>query len=380
MQPLGKCSSAILMPNSPILFCACDAGGARQLLYVAQEAREQGEAVCILSSKVTAPIFAELDFASEPRSITSTAEAEDYLRKLKPQAIVVGTTGTVGAERYLTAAGKERKIPTLAVLDEWYNYKLRFEDEEGEVGAYVPDAICVQDELSRRLAMEEGVPTDALYVTGNPGLAALAKMAKGFAKNPPALPKELEGANGRPIILFVAEKLKAAYGASEGEQGTFGSFLGYHEDIVREDLANALRTLGTDVFVLEKLHPADQGKEAPPHSANVEWKTFAGSAPAWPYLWHADVILGMRTKALLEAAVIGKHPISYQPNTKDPNGCTAVRLGLAPVVTSELDLESQIRDLFSKNGTDDIALNLPCTDPDSCKNILRIAKDLGKRA
>ena len=51
--------------------------------------------------------------------------------------------------------------------------------------------------------------------------------------------------------------------------------------------------------------------------------------PLPPLLWHADAVVGMRSMALLEAALMGHRPLAFQPNLRGIDTCTASRLGLA---------------------------------------------------
>ena len=50
-------------------------------------------------------------------------------------------------------------------------------------------------------------------------------------------------------------------------------------------------------------------------------------------LWHSDAVVGMRSMALLEAALMGVPALSFQPGLIGEERCTAVRLGLIPQTT-----------------------------------------------
>ncbi|MBF0143500.1 MAG: hypothetical protein HQL59_08580, partial [Magnetococcales bacterium] len=72
------------------------------------------------------------------------------------------------------------------------------------------------------------------------------------------------------------------------------------------------------------------------------WLTFTWEWPLWQLIWHCDGILGMQSMAILEAALLGKQPASYQPGLCQPNQCTAVRLGLAEILLNQKDLHNWI--------------------------------------
>ncbi len=313
-----------------ILFCASDAGGAKELIPVIKLAEDKK----VFGSHVTVPIFADFSIEAEEIKINTKEEADEFLKKINPDSICMGTTGTIKTERYLTESAKELGIKTVAVLDEWYNYALRFADEAKQIGKYLPDVICVQDETSLELAKAEDIPESNMKITGSVSLSELKKTP------PPEFPEILKPAGDRTSVLFVSEPLKRAYGEKAGDKGTHGEFIGFHEEIVRQLLADHLTKLDKNYFVLEKMHPSQKDVSAPPNCGpNVEWISSAEPMPIIPLLWHADLVVGMRSKALLEAAILGKKPISIQPNSPDPEKCTAVRLGVCELQTDKLNLD-----------------------------------------
>ncbi len=313
-----------------ILFVATEAGGAKELIPVIKLAKDQK----VFGSDVTVPIFSDFGIEAKEASVSSKNEADEFLKELNPDSICMGTTGTIKAERYLTESARALGIKTVAVLDEWYNYKLRFQDEDELIGKYLPDIICVQDETSLELAKAEGIPESNLKITGSVSLSELKQT------EPPEFPEILKAAGDRTSILFVSEPLKKAYGEKEGDKGTHGGFIGFHEEIVRQLLADELSKLDKEFFVLEKMHPSQKDTLDPPKCGpNVEWVSSSDPMPIIPLLWHADLVVGMRSKALLEAAILGKHPISIQPNSPDPEKCTAVGLGVCRLCTDELNIE-----------------------------------------
>lgn len=363
--------------SSLLLFCASDAGGARQLQPVIEEAGKREWPCAVLCSAVTEPIFAQSNISVEKIPLASLAEAEHLLQEREARVLVVGTTGTIGPERYLTAAARIRGIRSMAVLDEWYNYALRFHDEEGALGKYLPDVICVQDDLSRTLAMQEGLPERILRITGSPDLAELTLRAGVFLQQPPPLPAVLAAHHPLPSILFLSQPLRRSYGDTPGSSGRFGTYLGYHEDIVRHDIAGMLSAMEKELVVVEKFHPSEGKKPPPPHHPNVHWESSTDTQDLWPLLLHAHIIIGMSTAALLQAAILGRRPLSYQPNAFNPQLCTAVRLGLADLVTTETALAGALPTLLAKKQHVSLSpRHLPCAPPDAAKSVLLVAEEL----
>lgn len=357
------------------LFCASDAGGARELIPVIAEARARGAMFRVLCSPVTAPIFAAEKIDAEECALTSAEGAGRLFRENKISALLVGTSGEPKTEHYLTAAAKKLSVPSISVLDEWFSFTTRFEDENGELGPYIPNIICVQDETAYALAREEGLPARILRITGSPSLAKLTEVARRYSETPPDCPDILK-VTDRPTILFLSQPLRRAHGEGPGDRGTLGAFMGYHEDMVRKDLAEILTIYQRKVLVLEKMHPSEGDKLPPAAGDTVEWRIEAGSHALWPLLWHARCIVGMNTKALLEAGMLGRNPLSYQPNALAPEVCSAVRLGLAELITTKQGLEAALRACLDAPLRRKTPPTLPCANPDAASRVLALAMEL----
>ena len=64
-----------------------------------------------------------------------------------------------------------------------------------------------------------------------------------------------------------------------------------------------------------------------PDIPNVIWHTVEGFTPL-SLMWHSTLVIGMRSMALLQSALMGTPTASYQPNLIHKERCTAARLNL----------------------------------------------------
>ena len=331
------------MTRSHIFVCATDAGGARNLAAVVSEAGEEAD-FSVFAGLGTVGIFAEhgVDCA--------ILNAPDQLfDQVKPDAYLCGRTRYPGAERRLIGTARRLGIPSTLVLDDWFNYRLSILDESGQA-AFIPDRICCPDDQALAEAAADGLPQDRLVVTGSPALALLADQCTAFARTPPPAPSFLAEDCSRPVITFLSETHGDDYGCESGDRGPLGPYLGYSEHSVRRELMDALSALGRSCTVVEKLHPrAAEGGEPPPGDSKVHWRVTARQA-LWPLMWHSDLVVGMRSMALLEAAVMGKTAMSYQPDLRGPDLCTAGRLGLVDKGRHIGDLEGWLRGSCAEAG------------------------------
>jgi len=126
--------------------------------------------------------------------------------------------------------------------------------------------------------------------------------------------------------------------------------------------------------VVEKLHPGAVEMPPPPAGA-LAWQTVA-RAPLWPLLWHADLVVGMKSMALLEAALMGHRPLSLQPNLQGADRCTAARLGLADRAATEDELADWLRRPPGRSAP----LRPPFADSRAAANVLDAILSLAPQA
>ena len=86
-------------------------------------------------------------------------------------------------EQTITLAAKERGIPTLAILDFWANYSIRFSDiYNNQKFKFLPDRIAIIDEFAEKEMLDEGFSKNILIITGNPHFDDLERKSREFTK------------------------------------------------------------------------------------------------------------------------------------------------------------------------------------------------------
>ncbi len=327
-----------------VLLCAMDAGGARNLAPLLKPLANRGVSPLLLTSRAQLNLFGESVSLAEKsylvEGLDSTA-LEQLIVEFQPFAIICGTTRYASQDRELIVLARG-SVKTLAVLDEWFAYRLRFEEKQTGKLIYLPDVIAVQDELARNEAVAEGLPAERIRITGSPALAELTLRAQQLITSPPPRPIFLPDRDERRVVTFLSETHATDYGTSPDAPGPLGSFLGYTEDTVREQILAVMRHLGQSVIFVEKLHPAAQAQtENHTIIGNIDWWTIR-QTNLDALLWHSDLVIGMRSMALLEASILGCKAVSFQPGLLTEERCTAVRLGVVPKIETASELEKWI--------------------------------------
>ncbi len=319
--------------RNSLILCATDAGGVRNLAPLAPACAARDFHPVILTNQDRIGLWGGHVSTGEvhPTDNLSSRDLETLLGEARPRACICGTTRFVSPDRLLVQATRKAGIRTVVVLDEWFNYRLRFEDPHTNELVYLPDAIAVQDRQAREEAIMEGIPAQICHITGSPALAELTWRARRLATAPPLPPEVLTKRENRPVITFLSETHSADYGTGPNSPGQFGPFIGYTELTVRQAILEVIARLGERVILVEKLHPAAGAHSEPelPPTDNVDFRS-TRETDLWALMWHSTAVIGMRSMALLEAHILGCETVSFQPGLIGPELCTAVRLGLVP--------------------------------------------------
>jgi hypothetical protein len=317
-----------------VLALAGDAGGARALLPVVRWLRSAREVdVECRAYRAAASIWAETGF--RPGN-AGDADVGGFDRAL------LGTT--VAPEQYevrVTRQARELGVRTVTVLDFWSNYRQRFTSGQGEF--VLPDVIAIMDEQASREMREAGFPADVLRVTGQPAfddLAALDVEAVG-ARGRELLAGAFAGAPPELLILYASQPLSQLYRREE---------LGFHEHEVLRDVVEALgdvlRAHGRRATLLVKPHPRELGapfRLPPPPGAELAvclltdgWVGHREAAAA------SDLVIGMNSMALLEACLLRRRVLTYQPGLMLPDPLPSNRFGWSRAVYDSRDLRGAL--------------------------------------
>ena len=135
--------------------------------------------VAALAYREARAVWANLEPApQEVAEAITTDEAARLLERLGADFLLAGTSfNGVDLEKRFIAAARLAGVPSLAVLDFWSSYGLRFADAAGRL-AYLPDRIAVMDASARAELIAAGVEAERVVATGQPALEALGDVRR----------------------------------------------------------------------------------------------------------------------------------------------------------------------------------------------------------
>ena len=329
------------MQRPTIIVCATEPGSAANLVEILPDLAPISD-LTLFSESGGRGIFSENDFqAMDSSTIKSVETADQILEEIRPGVVICGRgIDMQSADRFMVAAARNQGIPSLVMIDEWYDYTKNFTDGTGDL-VFCPDVICCPDLQAKNEAISEGLPSDRLYVTGSPAYAAVFDKIAKFNRQAPPLPMALLDIHSRPVILFISEKTVVERSPQNGNEQAREKTPRARdsESKIKEGLICALQLVGEKCTVLERPHPSHQDSShfSVSELKNISWRISSQDALT-SLIWHCDLVIGIRSAALLTASLMAKPTLSYQPELRGENRCTAVRKGITQTITNSADL------------------------------------------
>ena len=237
-------------------------------------------------------------------------EIKQLLDRYELGMLVTGTSWGTDIEVKCIELCNAKNVTTVAVLDYWSNYKMRFYSKDNKKCVF-PKKFFVMDEIAYKEAMADGIDRNILEITGSPGLD---KYIKRVGLWPSEVPTD--------DVLFLSQPLSELYGYD----------LGYTEQSAFADVLEVCQDLGRDVKI--KFHPKDNCK------IRDKFSSYAVCGNLDEVVPHFKVVIGMATMGLLHAHLLGKPIISYQPGLIGKDMCITNILGLSERVDSRANLKN----------------------------------------
>jgi hypothetical protein len=282
-------------PAQKYLVIARQAGSAAALAPVVRGLRARGDVVLVSAATAAARTgFGVVGVAPEVElPLESSVEwLAGWLEETRVTCVLTGTSSEPRLDGRFWSAARKTRVPAVALLDHWCNYAERFSDRARFDN--LPDALAVMDEVAASTLSAVGFPVQRLHITGHPHLAEIAPITPAeriAARN------TLRVSNDRPVITFLSQPTATGIGHT-----TRGAL---------ETVRFAVAQVRPDALVVLRPHPREDMPAAlagEPETVVVRAGGPRGAIAA------TDVMTGMTSILLLEAALSGVATLSVRPN------------------------------------------------------------------
>jgi hypothetical protein len=279
---------------------------------------------------------------------TTTLEtARQRLSDLRATILLTATSDNgVNLEKPFIGAARRLGIPSLAVLDHWMNYRLRFANEKGEL-VYLPDRIAVMDQQARQEMIAEGLDAARLIVTGQPALDELASLGPAIKREQRKAVRRMLGVEeDERMVLFASEPISTMCGTEPSQP----LYPGYTEHSVLRALASALervaRRKDEKLVLVVRPHPLDKPGSLEVSTDRPLRLVIDSRGKGRDVVLAAELVVGMTTMLLVEACLLGCIVISIQPGLRLADALPTNRSGVSRAVYRDEDIEPALVSLL----------------------------------
>ena len=353
------------MKGRRILIVSRDPGGTNAIMPLIEPLRVLGNEVSVYGKDLALSIYQKQNIdCSDIYDIMPSGtqgETDKFVRKTRPDLILTGTSSEDFTERYLWRAAEKAGIPSFAVLDQWTNYRLRLISESddpmsGRVRSelIVPSVFFIMDEFAMKEMCALGIDRGKLVVSGQPFFDHIRNTGDRFTTSEvERLRRELTGALGGLVFVFASQPIASLHRIN----GMAEDYWGYTEETVLQSVLKCLSKLteemATRVTLAIRLHPKDErtvyqnALATLPNSIRVVVDRETDSSLL---LKASDLIIGMFSMLLLEAAILERRFISVQIGLKRENPLIFDRMGLVRSIVTDDELEETLRGILNGQG------------------------------
>lgn len=336
------------VPGRKVLLLARDPGAANTLFPLVEPLRSRGYEVLLYGEgraleKYRQFGFSGIDLADLLPNCTVN-DTETFIAGLAPDVLITGTGSETNLEKYAWESASRLGIASLAILDQWVNYGVRFSEfnlyQLDEYRAnprhpYMPDRILVMDETARQGLIADGIPAERIAITGQPYFEFVSERGRHF--------REATRRDDIYRVLFVSEPI-SKFSASAAELPH-----GYSEGSIRQAIRDVLSEIhaetGKRFELAVRLHPLE---EDPDHLTAASEDGVVVVIDTIEHPWrsiHAcDLVTGMASMLLFEAYLMDKPVLSVQIGLTGEDPFILSRIGCLPTVTDR----QRLHDEFSR--------------------------------
>ena len=244
--------------------------------------------------------------------------------------IVTGTSFADSIEKRIITMAKAENIPTISIIDFWTDYTPSFSDSEKRNFKYLPDYVLAVDEIMKKEMVAEGFPKDKIFITGNPYFDLFSK--------------KIQKKMNKDLITFFSQPFSEIYKNSDKD---YKGCANLNEVQIFDDIVKVIEKIDLNKKVIINFHPRSKkfdkfdkiinnSKLEIKKEKKISNKSFE----------KAEIVVGINSVILFEAALAGKKVLSYQPDLKDVDLLISNRFGLSKSVYKKEELYSVFKKML----------------------------------
>lgn len=283
-------------------------------------------------------------------SIESDQSIVEVISNVNPKVLVVGTSENKKSIAFdLIDQSSKNGIVSIAAVDMAVNAERRFRGESNEPFHHKPDFIAVPDEVTRTTFESLGFPSNKIIECGHPHYDYVLEKSRLFEmENKREIRKRLfpEIDPDKFFVVFLSQPTSQLE-KSLMERSPEYSLSGWNKsvkrtDIVLEELIDSMTNNRDGVQFGVRLHPKNVKEEFSKYLSYLDFLSEGGDSLE---LLHAcDLIIGMSTMLLFEAALMGKRTLSVLPRNCEKDWMPAGASQKIPIAVTRQELNEKLQE------------------------------------
>jgi hypothetical protein len=277
----------------------------------------------------------------------STLSATSIIETYTPKLVLVGTSEnkkSLGLELIIKA--KKNDIITASFIDMIVNTSERFKGTSNDPLKYCPDWLLVPDSITKNEYIKIGFNSNRVRVCGHPCYDRALKFSREWNNNEGNLKNELfiNTTHNQKIIVFISESKDELNPAASNYNNNY-IFRGrgkskFRTHIILEEILDAIKQISPKPYLIVRLHPKNIIKEFSNYFTEVDM--FHENSNPLSLLMKSDLVIGMSSMLLMEAALIGKPTLSLLPIESEANWLPNTKNGHTEVITDKSLIKNRI--------------------------------------
>jgi hypothetical protein len=338
--------------DKDILIYVEDPGAANYVAELPAALAENGWRTSLLAERHAYPYL--LQRGIQPDMVDPSITASEILDQLKPRLVAVGTSenpDTFGFKLVQTA--HVLGIKTLGLVDAFGNADYRFRGQTDNSLAYAPEWLAVPDLWTKEAYISLGYPPDHVTVCGHPHYDyVLDTRARLEREDTQRLRRKMFPANQKdaPVVVFVSE---ISTGLNPGKYNRTPDYtlqgrgkLTSRTEIVLEEFLDALAVLESRPYLVLRMHPKNTREELASFLRGFDY--VSEKEDPLDIVYASDLVVGMTTMLLMEAAIMGKQTLSIVPRSDEKRSLPTIMAGITPCVTTRVELRAVLPVLLER--------------------------------
>lgn len=278
-----------------------------------------------------------------------------FLNHHEPDLLMTGTSENPDAAGLrLIDAAKSLGVPVICAVDSPANPLHRLRGKSKDSLRHAPDWLLVPDRFTEQAFADAGFDRKKLFVVGHPhfdrvlqALPALRDTGRAALRRR-HFPGELET---RKIVLFLSE-ISDGLAPEQFRRSPAYTLTGWwnsikRTDIVFEEMLEGIKPFRSDLSVYVRLHPKNTAGEFEKYRPYFD--DYSSGEDAMEAVYAADLVIGMSTSLLMEAALLGRPTLSILPRDIEKTWAPSVAAGMTPCCLTRADVVKSIAGLMESD-------------------------------